>query len=53
MKNAFAIKNAETIRGKNIIIIDDITTTGATITEAKKVLLKAGAREVIAFTLAH
>lgn len=53
MKNAFAIKNAEAIRGKNIIIIDDITTTGATITEAKKVLLKAGAREVIAFTLAH
>ncbi len=41
------------LQGKNIILIDDVTTTGATLSEAKKVLKKAGARKVIAFTVAH
>lgn len=50
---AFAVKNGADLRGKNIIIIDDIITTGATINEAAKVLKEAGAREVIAFTVAH
>jgi competence protein ComFC len=50
---SFAVKNAEKIKGRNIILIDDITTTGATLSEAKKVLLAAGARAVIAFTVAH
>ncbi len=38
---------------RNIILIDDILTTGATLSEAKKVLKAAGARKVIAFTVAH
>ena len=52
---SFTVKDAEKnkIKNKNIILIDDITTTGATLTEAKKVLKKAGARKVIAFTVAH
>ena len=54
---SFAIKNevrnSEFLKGKNIILIDDITTTGATLAEAKKVLKKSGARKVIAFTVAH
>ena len=50
---SFAIKNGEKIKNKNIILIDDITTTGATLSEAKKVLKQAGARKVIAFTVAH
>lgn len=43
----------ELIKNKNIILIDDILTTGATLTEAKKILRKSGARKVIAFTVAH
>ena len=43
----------EFIKGKNIILIDDVTTTGATLLEARKVLKAAGARKVIAFTIAH
>jgi competence protein ComFC len=53
LKDCFAVKNPETIKGKNIILLDDVTTTGATLSEAKKTLLKAGARKVIGVTLAH
>jgi len=55
MAGSFAINdlNKNRIKNKNIILIDDITTTGATLTEARKILKKAGAREIIAFTVAH
>ncbi|MFA5132458.1 MAG: phosphoribosyltransferase family protein [Candidatus Paceibacterota bacterium] len=39
--------------GMNIILVDDVTTTGATLTEARNTLLKQGAKKVIALTLAH
>lgn len=35
------------------ILIDDVTTTGATLDEARKVLRKAGARKIHAYVLAH
>ena len=41
------------VRGRNIILIDDVATTGATIEEARRTLKKAGAKRVIAFTVAH
>ncbi len=50
---SFCIKRAEQIRGRNIILIDDVVTTGATLSEAKKVLKAAGASKIIAFTIAH
>lgn len=50
---SFAIKNAESVVGRNIILIDDITTTGATLNEAKKILKQNDAKKVIAFTVAH
>ncbi len=50
---SFAVKNNERIKRKNIILIDDVTTTGATLAEAKKILKQAGARKIIAFTIAH
>ncbi|HTE48984.1 MAG TPA: phosphoribosyltransferase family protein [Candidatus Paceibacterota bacterium] len=50
---SFSVKNCETLKGRNIILIDDIITTGATLTEAKKILKLSGARKVIAFTVAH
>ncbi len=56
MKNlvdTFTVTDEKLIRGKNIILIDDVTTTGATLAEAKKTLKKFGARKVIAFTFAH
>ncbi len=53
LSDSFAVKNTELIKGKNIILIDDITTTGATLNEARKILKSAGARKIIAFTVAH
>lgn len=43
----------EVVHRKNIILIDDVVTTGATLSEARKALLKAGAKSVRAYTVAH
>ena len=53
LAGSLAIKNAELIKSRNIILIDDVTTTGATLNEAKKILKQSGAGKVIAFTVAH
>lgn len=43
---AYRVKNPETLAGKRILLLDDVVTTGATIGEAARVLLIAGAEEV-------
>lgn len=53
IKNSFAIKHPEIVREQNIILIDDVWTTGATLEEARKELLEEGARSVVAYTIAH
>jgi len=53
IKGAFEIKNEEKIKGRTIIIIDDVTTTGGTLTEMMKLLKKSGAKKVIGFAVAH
>jgi len=53
LTGSFEVKNEKNLKGRNIILIDDVTTTGATLSEAKKVLRHAGARKIIAFTIAH
>jgi len=50
---SFFVKNPEKIKGRNIIIIDDVSTTGATLNEARKILKQAGAKKIVAFTVAH
>ncbi len=50
---SFGVKNPDKIKGKNVILIDDVTTTGATLSEARKVLREAGEKKIIAFTIAH
>lgn len=51
IKGAFFVKNATEI-GENIILVDDVITTGSTIEEATKVLKKAGGKNVICLSFA-
>lgn len=53
IKGCFAVRDPEKIKNANIILIDDVITTGATMSEAKKTLLDAGARQILCFALAH
>ncbi len=52
-KGAYKIENAQKIEGKTILLLDDVYTTGATIQECTEVLMRAGAKEVRAATLAQ
>ncbi len=49
---AFEVKNPEIVENKTVILIDDITTTGATLNEAREVLQKAGAKKIICLVVA-
>jgi len=49
---AFRLKPGSTVADKNIILVDDIYTTGASLNECARVLKSAGASNVYAMTLA-
>ncbi|MBL7045314.1 MAG: ComF family protein [Parcubacteria group bacterium] len=51
--DSFGVTNPEIIKNRNIVVLDDVTTTGATLNEAKKILLKSGAKKVICVAVAH
>jgi competence protein ComFC len=42
VRNAFAVRNDPSVRGKHVILIDDVVTTGATLSECARVLLGSG-----------
>ena len=49
---AYKVLNPEQIAGKRILLLDDIITTGSTLSECAKVLLTAGAKEVYGAAIA-
>lgn len=51
--DAFAVMHEHLIKERIVILVDDVCTTGATLCEARACLLRSGAREVWAFTLAN
>ena len=48
VKGVFVVKNTEHIKGKKILLVDDVMTSGATFYELNHVLRKAGASAVYA-----
>ncbi len=53
IKNSFEVKGYELLRGRNVILLDDVTTTGSTLNEAMRVLKIAGVKNILAITVAH
>jgi len=54
VRNAFEIINHKSsIINQNILLVDDVATTGSTLLEAAKVLKRAGAQKVFGLTLAR
>lgn len=52
VENAFCIKNSELVKNKNVVLFDDIYTTGATVNEISKLLKQAGAKVIIVLVIA-
>jgi predicted amidophosphoribosyltransferase len=50
---AYAVRHPDRVWGRTLILIDDVTTTGATIRECARALRRAGAKDVRAITLAQ
>ena len=53
VKGAFQLRKDADLRGKSILLIDDVFTTGATVRECSKILKKGGANQVSVLTLAR
>jgi len=53
LRGAFAVIHPERIRGKTILLVDDVMTTGTTAGECTRVLLRAGAKQVFVATVAR
>ena len=52
LRGVFKINRIKDIKDKNVILIDDVMTTGATINECKDVLKKSGANKITVLTIA-
>jgi len=53
VRNKFAARKGADLKDKNILLIDDVMTTGATVNECAHTLKKSGAREVLVLTVAR
>lgn len=53
LKNCFAVPRPEKIAGRNIILLDDVITTGATLDETRRTLKRAGVRKIFCVAVAH
>lgn len=53
LRGAFRVANAAALKGREVLLVDDILTTGATARECARVLLRAGAAKVWVATYAR
>jgi len=53
VENAFRVRRPQIIAGRRVLLVDDVFTTGATVSACAAVLKKAGAEEVFVLTVAR
>jgi ComF family protein len=53
MRGAFVVARAEEVRGREVLLVDDVFTTGTTVSECARVLRRAGATRVWVATVAR
>lgn len=53
VRGAFVLRRRIDVRGESVVLVDDVSTTGATLEACARVLKEAGAREVRAITAAR
>ena len=53
LDGAFKVEDKESIKGKDILLIDDVMTTGATANACSEALRKANVRSIKVLTVAH
>lgn len=53
MRGAFFLNPAKSVRGKTLLLVDDVYTSGATVNECSRTLVRAGAKEVYVLTLSR
>lgn len=53
LRHAFSVWSKAQCRGRNVLLVDDVVTTGSTLRAAALCLRRAGARSVIAVTVAR
>jgi len=53
MTGAFACVRPEVVKGKTVLLIDDVATTGATLEGCAQALKQGGAKQVLAYTYAR
>lgn len=53
LRNAFALRQTTPLRGRHVVLVDDVLTTGSTLDECARVLLAGGAASVRGLTVAR
>jgi ComF family protein len=53
IRGAFRVMHPNTVAGRNVLLVDDVLTTGTTVSECARILRKAGAKQVWVATVAR
>ena len=53
VEGAFALRHADFVEGRRVLLVDDVFTTGATVSAGAEVLKENGAKEVFVLTVAR